>query len=303
MFAWVAVPALVLLLAGPAMAQSVPAGTFDKIRQAGAIVLGVREASYPLSYFDASGRPIGYHLDICRRVVDAVKTRLDMADLAVRTVLVTSQSRIARVVDGGIDLECGSTTNNAARQRQVAFAPTTYVASVRVAVKRSAGITSLSQLDGKTVVTTTGSTSVELLKARQIGRRFAIREVRGDDHAQSFHLLETGQADAFVMDDNLLAGLIAASASPNDYAIVGEALSVEPIAIMLRRDDPAFKAVVDETVKAMMKNGEIGRLYAKWFMSPIPPRDINLGFPMGAVLSGLIHYPSDDPVEAFRPSE
>ncbi|MBI3443820.1 MAG: amino acid ABC transporter substrate-binding protein [Magnetospirillum sp.] len=295
---------LALAFSGVSGTQAAEAGaTLDKVKRTGSITLGIREASYPLSYLDDQKRPVGYHIDICLRVVEAVKTRLGLPSLVPQMVPVNSQTRFAKIQDGTIDLECGSTTNNAARKKLVAFAPTTYVASVRTAVKRSSHISSLSQLNGKAVVTTTGATAVQLLKARGQGAGFHISEVFGADHAESFRLLEADQAAAFVMDDNLLAGLIANSAAPKDYEIIGETLNTEPIAIMLRKDDPAFKAVVDETVKAMMTSGEIARLYAKWFQSPIPPRGTALDFPMSAVLASLIQFPGDDPAEAFRPTE
>lgn len=294
---------LLALVLAPAAALAGPEPTLDKVTRTGAIVLGVREASYPLSYLDAAKQPIGYHLDICRAIAEAVKVRLGLAALEVRTQVVTSKTRIPQMVDGAIDLECGSTTNNAARQAHVAFAPTTYVASVRIAVKKSAGISKLAQLDGKTVVTTAGSTSVQLLKARVQGRSITVSEAFGNDHADSFKMLESDQAAAFVMDDNLLAGLIASSAAPKDYEILPQTLNTEPIAIMLRRNDPAFKALVDESVKAMMASGEVGRLYAKWFLSPIPPMNAALNFPMSPVLASLIRFPGDDPAEAFRPEE
>ncbi|BAE52586.1 amino acid ABC transporter substrate-binding protein [Paramagnetospirillum magneticum] len=277
--------------------------TLDKVKRTGSVVLGVREASYPLSYLDGDKKPIGYHVDICRRVTEAVKAQLGLAALEVRTEVVTSKTRIPRLLDGGIDLECGSTTNNAARQTQVAFAPTTYVASVRIAVKKAAHIGKLSQLDGKAVATTAGSTSVQLLKARVQGRDIKVTELFGNDHAESFKMLESDQAAAFVMDDNLLAGLIASSAAPKDYQILPQTLNTEPIAIMLRKGDPEFKALVDRTVKAMMESGEVGRLYAKWFQSPIPPMNAALDFPMSPVLLSLIKFPGDDPAEAFRPEE
>jgi len=296
----------VLLLAlalVPAAAQAGPEPTLDKVKRGGTIVLGVREASYPLSYLDAARQPVGYHVEICRRVAEAVKTELGLAALEVRTEVVTSKNRIGKMVDGAIDLECGSTTNNVARQAQVAFAPTTYVASVRIAVKKASHISKLTQLDGKAVATTAGSTSVQLLKARVQGRDIKVSEMFGNDHAESFRLLETDQAAAFVMDDNLLAGLIANSAAPKDYEILPQTLNTEPIAIMLRKGDPAFKALVDRTVKAMMASGEVGRLYAKWFQSPIPPVNTALDFPMSPVLASLIKFPGDDPAEAFRPEE
>lgn len=277
--------------------------TLDKVKRVGAITLGVREASYPLSYLDGGKQPIGYHVDICRRIADAVKARLGLASLEVKTEVVTSKNRIEKMTAGAIDLECGSTTNNAARQTQVAFAPTTYVASVRIAVKKAGGIAKLSDLNGKAVVTTAGSTSVQLLKARLQGRDVKVTELFGNDHADSFRLLESGQAAAFIMDDNLLAGLIASSAAPKDYLILPQTLNTEPIAIMLRKGDPAFKALVDETVKAMMAAGEVDKLYARWFQQPIPPMNAALDFPMSPVLAALLKYPGDEPAEAFRPEE
>ena len=291
----------ILLCANPCAAA--PSGTLDKVKQTGAITLGIRESSYPLSYLDGQGQPIGYHMDICRAIAETVRIQTGLAKLHIQMAPVTSANRIPKMVEGAIDLECGSTTNNRQRQKLVAFAPTTYVATVRTAVRAADGITHLAQLNGKTVVTTAGSTSVQLLKARQMGRDFKITELLGSDHADSFHKLESGEAAAFVMDDNLLAGLIANAANPKDFAVIGEAINTEPVAIMLRRDDPAFKALVDDTVKAMMKSGEVARLYAKWFQSPIPPKGINLGFPMSGVLSGLIQFPGDEPAESFRPAE
>ena len=291
-----------LVATSPALAGEQGA-TLDKIRASGKIVLGVRESSYPLSYFDAGGKAIGYHIDICHRIVAAVQARLGLPALTVEARTVTSQNRIPLMVDGSIDLECGSTTNNLARQKLVAFAPTTFVTTVRAAVKKSSGITSLAQLDGKIVVTTAGSTGMQLLLAKQHGGKFAITELYGNDHAESFHLLETDRAAAFVIDDNLLAGLIAVSAAPDQYRILDAVINVEPIAIMLRKNDPAFKALVDDTVIAMMKAGEIDQLYTKWFLSPIPPKNVNLNFPMGMVLANMIRFPGDEPAETFGQSE
>lgn len=277
--------------------------TLDKVRRTGTIVLGVREASYPLSYLDGDRKPVGYHVELCRAVAEAVRRKLGLAALEVKTETVTSRNRIAKMVEGAIDLECGSTTNNAARQVQVAFAPTTYVASVRIAVKKASGITKLGDLSGKAVVTTAGSTSVQLLQARLQGRDMKVTELFGNDHAESFRMLEGGQAAAFVMDDNLLAGLIAASSSPKDYTVLPQTLTTEPIAVMLRKGDPAFKALVDETVKGMMASGDMEKLYAKWFTRPIPPLNAALDMPMSPVLAGLLKYPGDEPAEAFRPEE
>ena len=285
------------LLAVPAFAQE--SGTLKKIKDSGGITLGIRESSYPLSYLDEKQQPIGYHIDICNRIVDAVKARLKLPALKVQHQAVTSQNRIPLVANGTVDLECGSTTNNEARQKQVAFAPTTFVTNVRMAVKKASGIQSLGQLGGKPVATTTGTTSVQLMRAHEKGRGIDFKEVYGKDHADSFLMLETDRAVAFVMDDNLLAGLIATSKAPNNYAIVGEVLSVEPIAIMLRRGDPEFKKLVDDTVKSLMKSGEINKLYARWFMSPIPPKQVNLNFPISELLKFLIESPSDAPAESY----
>ncbi len=289
------------LLAVPAFAQAATEtqGTLTKIRDNGSITLGIRESSYPLSYLDEKQQPIGYHIDICNRIVDAVKAKLKLPNLKVAHQAVTSQNRIPLVANGTVDLECGSTTNNEARQKQVAFAPTTFVTNVRMAVKKASGIQSLGQLGGKPVATTTGTTSVQLMRAHEKGKGIDFKEVYGKDHADSFLMLETDRAVAFVMDDNLLAGLIATSKAPANYAIVGEVLSIEPIAIMLRRGDPEFKKLVDDTVKGLMKKGELNKLYARWFMSPIPPKQVNLNFPMSELLKFLIESPSDAPAESY----
>jgi len=297
-----ALPVVFAIAALPAFAQTgaEPGGTLKKLKDGGSITLGIRESSYPLSYLDAGQQPVGYHIDICNRIVDAVKARLKLPALKVQHQAVTSQNRIPLVANGTVDLECGSTTNNEARQKQVAFAPTTFVTNVRMAVKKSSGIKSLDQLKGKPVATTTGTTSVQLMRAHEKGKGIDFKEVYGKDHADAFLMLETDRAVAFVMDDNLLAGLIASAKAPSDYAIVGEVLSVEPIAIMLRRDDPAFKKLVDDAVTGLMKSGELDKLYARWFMSPIPPKGVNLNFPMSEQLKALIKSPSDAPAEAFN---
>ena len=286
-------------LAVPVLAQDL-SGTLKKIKDSGSITLGIRESSLPLSYLDDKQQPVGYHIDICNRIVDAVKAHLKLPAIKVTHTPVTSQNRIPLVTNGTVDLECGSTTNNEARQKQVAFAPTTFVTNVRMAVKKASGIKSLDQLNGKPVATTTGTTSVQLMRAHEKGKHIDFKEVYAKDHADAFLMLETDRAVAFVMDDNLLAGLMVTSKNPNDYAIVGEVLNIEPIAIMLRRDDQAFKTVVDDAVKTMMKSGEIDKLYAKWFMSPIPPKSANLNFAMSDKLKELIKAPSDAPAEAYN---
>lgn len=275
-------------------------GTLKKIKDSGSVTLGIRESSIPLSYLDASQKPVGYHIDICNRIVDAIKLKLALPKLKVNSQPVTSQNRIPLVTNGTVDLECGSTTNNAARQNQVAFAPTTYVTTVRMAVKKASGITSLAQLDGKPVATTTGTTSVQLIRAHEKGKGVNFKEVYGKDHADSFLMLASDRAVAFVMDDNLIAGLIATSQNPGEYAIVGEPLSVEPIAIMFRKDDPQFKGLVHATVRDLIKSGEVAKLYAKWFTQPIPPKNANLNLPMSDALKGALQSPNDAPAEQYN---
>jgi glutamate/aspartate transport system substrate-binding protein len=283
------------LFATPALAD-----TLAKAKESGTITMGIRESSYPLSYLDDKQQPIGYHIDVCNRIVDAVKKQLNLPNLKVQHQPVTSQNRIPLVTNGTVDLECGSTTNNEARQKQVAFAYTTFVTNVRMAIKKASAIGSLEGLDGKPVATTTGTTSVQLMRSHEKGKNINFKEVYGKDHADSFLLLETDRAVAFVMDDNLLAGLIATSKNPKDYAIVGEVLNVEPIAIMLRKDDPAFKKLADDTIAGLMKSGELDKLYAKWFMSPIPPKNVSMDFPMSDKLKELIKNPSDAPAETYN---
>jgi len=274
--------------------------TLAKIKAAGKVVIGTRDSSAPLAYTTGDGKYSGYHVEICNRIVDAIKTSLKAPNLATEYTLVTSQNRIPLVVNGTVDLECGSTTNNASRQQQVAFAPTTYVTNVRIAVKASSGIHSIADLKGKKVATTTGTTSVQLLRKHERAQGVQFDEVFGKDHADSFLLLESGRADAFVMDDNILAGNIVNAKTPADFKIVGETLSEEPIAIMYRKEDPAFKKVVDDAVKAMMKSGEIDKIYAKWFTSPIPPRNVSVNMPMTASLKNAIANPNDKPAEDYK---
>lgn len=289
----------VSLAANPVFAEDL-AGTLKKVKESGSITMGIRESSYPLSYLDDKQQPIGYHIDVCNKIVAAVKDQLKLASLKVQHQPVTSQNRIPLVSNGTVDIECGSTTNNEARQRQVSFVDTTFVTNVRMAVKKSSGIKGLGQLDGKPVATTSGTTSVQLMRAHEKGKHINFKEVYGKDHADAFLLLETDRAVAFVMDDNLLAGLIATSKNPKEYEIVGEVLNVEPIAVMVRKDDPQFKKLADDAVNKMMKSGELEKLYTKWFLSPIPPKNISMNFPMSEQLKALIKNPSDAPAEAFN---
>jgi len=222
-----------------------------------------------------------------------------MSKIDVKYQPVTSQNRIPLVQNGTVDLECGSTTNNAARQKDVAFAPALYIEEVRIAVKKNSGIKSIADLNGKTVATTTGTTSVQLLRKNKRAQGIDFKELNGKDHSDSFLLLESGRADAFVMDGQILAGLISKAKNPSEYAIVGEPLSVEPIAIMYRKDDPAFKKVVDDSVRAMAKSGEVAKLYDKWFMQPIPPNNTKVNLPPSDATKAAWANPTDKPLEEY----
>ena len=274
------------------------ADTLEKVKGSGSITMGVRDSSGALSYTLGDGKYAGFHVEVCQRIIanaeKAIGKKLD-----VKYTPVTSQNRIPLVQNGTVDIECGSTTNNAARQKDVSFVVTTYVEEVRIAVKAASGITSIAQLKDRNVATTTGTTSVQLLRKHERANGVDFKEVFGKDHAESFLLLESGRADAFVMDDNILAGNIANAKNPKDFVITGEVLSVEPIAVMFRKNDPQFKAAVDDAIRAMMRSGELDKLYAKWFTSPIPPRNSNLNMPMGATLKALIANPNDNPMEAY----
>ncbi len=282
-----------------AAAFAAQAQTLAKIKESGSVSMGVRESSGALSYTLGDGKFAGFHVEICQRVLADIQKSLGMPKLDIKYQPVTSQNRIPLVQNGTVDIECGSTTNNAARQKDVAFAVTTYVEEVRIAVKASSGITSIAQLNGKNVATTTGTTSVQLLRKHERAAGVDFKEVFGKDHADSFLNLESGRADAFVMDGQILAGNIARSKSPADYRIVGEVLSVEPIAIMLRKDDPTFKKAVDDSIVAMMKSGEIARLYDKWFMQPIAPTNTRVGLPASDATKAAWAGPNDKPVEDY----
>jgi glutamate/aspartate transport system substrate-binding protein len=269
--------------------------TLAKAKAAGKVVMGVRESSAPLSYTLGNNQFTGYHVELCQRILKSV-----LPGTSVEYVPVTSANRIPLVQNGTVDIECGSTTNNATRQKDVSFALTTYVTEVRTAVKTTSKIKSVADLNGKNVATTTGTTSVALLRKNKRAQGIQFNEVYGKDHADSFLLLESGRADAFVMDDNILAGLIASSANPKNYTIVGETLNVEPIAIMIRKDDPKFKKAVDDYIRSAIKTGELNLLYTKWFMQPIPPKNTSVNLKMGAILTGLLKAPSDAPAEEFN---
>jgi glutamate/aspartate transport system substrate-binding protein len=290
--------AAALLATGGAQAQATN-DTLAKIKDTGAVTMGVRESSGALSFTLGDGKYAGFHVEVCQRALADIQKQLGLAKMDIKYQAVTSQNRIPLVQNGTVDIECGSTTNNATRQKDVAFAVTTYVEEVRIAVKANSGITSIGQLAGKKVATTTGTTSVQHLRRHERANGVNFEEVFGKDHADSFLLLESGRADAFVMDGQILAGNIAKAKNPADFRIVGEVLSVEPIAIMMRKDDPKFKTAVDNSIRAMIRSGDLAKLYDKWFMQPIPPSNTRVGLAASEATRNAWANPNDKPLEDY----
>ena len=284
---------LALAASSVCLAQSPP--TLDKVKAAGAITLAYREASIPFSYLDDKAQPVGFGFEICNKIVDEVKKATARPDLKVNLQAVTSANRIPLLTNGTIDIECGSTTNNSERARQVAFAINYFYTGTRFLVKSDSGIKGLGELNNKTVVSTTGTTNFRIMRNMITEKNLPIELVGAKDHAESALLVQTGRAAAFAMDDILLYGLRASAQNPAELAVVGEAIQVEPYAIMLRRDDPAFKTLVDGVLAGLMKSGEFEKLYKKWFQSPIPPKGINLNAPMGKELQDNLKLLSDKP--------
>jgi len=288
--------ALVLIAGAGALATSALAqetGTLKKIKDSGTIILGVRDSSIPFSYLDDKQSYQGYSVDLCMKIVTSVQRQLGLSTLNVKLNPVTSATRIPLMANGTIDLECGSTTNNLERQKQVSFAPTTFVTANRILSKKSAHIKSLADLRGKVVVSTSGTSNLKQLTTLNADQNLGINILPAKDHAEAFLMVETGRAAAFVMDDILLASLAANSKSPADYEISKEALSVEPYGIMLRKDDPAFKKAVDTAISNILTSGDINRIYNKWFMQPIPPKNITLNWPISDQFKAVIAKPTD----------
>ncbi len=278
----------------PAAAQE---GTLKKIKDSGAITIGHRDASLPFSYYDDKQQPIGYAMDLCAKIVDAVKAELKMPNLKTNYQLVTSANRIPLMANGTIDLECGSTTNNVARQEQVWFTMTHFVTANRWVSKKSAKLKTLQDLKGKTIVSTAGTTNIKQITEINAAQNLGMNIISANGHPEAFQMVETGRAVAFVMDDILLAGLAAQSRSPKDYEISSVALSVEPYGIMVRKDDKAFKDVADKALSQVYKSGQINAIYSKWFEKPVPPKNINLSLPMSPALKKVMANPtsSGDP--------
>jgi glutamate/aspartate transport system substrate-binding protein len=287
---------IALLASSGAFAQATD--TLAKVKASGVITMGVRDSSGALSYTLGDGKYAGYHVEICQRIIANVEKAVGRK-LEIKYLPVTSQNRIPLVQNGTVDIECGSTTNNATRLKDVSFLPTTFVEEVRIAVKANSGITSIAQLNGKNVATTTGTTSVQTLRKNERASGIDFKEVFGKDHSDSFLLLESGRADAFVMDGAILAGNIATAKNPADFKIVGEVLSVEPIAIMVRKDDAAFKKVGDDSVKEMLKSGEVAKLWDKWFLQPIPPKNTKVGYAASESTKAAWANPNDKPMEDY----
>lgn len=286
------------LLAAVLLATSLPASaqstsTVRKIKETKTIVMGHRESSTPFSYLvSGNSQPMGYSVEVCQRVIDVLKVALGVPELKVDYKLVTPKDRIPMVKHGSVDLECGSTTNNLERQREVSFSVTTFVTGIRLVAKKEAGIRMLLNLKNKTVVSTTGTTPLKLLKEYNETYRYNMNILEAKDHAEAFAMVEDGRAAAFAMDDVLLAALIAKSKHPGDYAITVQALSIEPYGMMMRRGDPAFKRAVDDAIVALFRSGELKKIYAKWFENPIPP-GINLQLPMSDLLQKVVTRPTD----------
>jgi glutamate/aspartate transport system substrate-binding protein len=278
-------------------ASAQPSDTLGKIKEAGAITIGSRDNSIPFSYrVDGNSDPIGFTNDICLKIVDAVKAKLKMPNLAVRYMTLTSTNRIPLIQNGTADLDCATTTNSLARQQQVAFAPSHFVTTITAGVKKNSGITSLADLKGKTVATVSGSTSVQLLRTYRRSGNIDVQEISGKDTVDAFLLLASDRAVAYVLDDVQLAALIATSKEPGDYRILKDVLRQEPYGIMFRKDDVPFKELVDHTVLGLMKSGAIDELYAKWFTKPIPPNSLNLNFPMSDAVRDAFRNPNSNGV-------
>ena len=281
-----------VLFAAPAVrAQST--GALKKIKDSGEMTIGYRDSSIPFSYLGADAQPVGYSLELCGRVVEAVKKQLALPTLKVNMQAVTSQNRIPLVANGTVTLECGSTVNNVERQAQVAFSDTTFVVATRFVAKKAANYRTIEDLKGKTVACTTGTNTIKRVRELSTARNLNLNIIAGKDHADSMLLMTSGRAEAFFEDDILLVGMAAASAEPQAYALSTEGYSVDPYALMFAKDDPEFKKLVDATLVSLFRSGEINRIYDKWFVQPIPPKNVALNFSMGAALKKAIAHPTD----------
>jgi ABC-type amino acid transport substrate-binding protein len=288
-------PLLSASLLALGVAATAHADTLKKVADSGKLTLAYRESSVPFSYVEGPGKPLGFSMDIANAVVQEVKKRTGKPVLEIEYIPVTSQNRIPLLVNGTIDLECGSTTNNSTRAKDVSFAINHFYTGTRLLAKKSSRIKNYADLENKTVASTTGTTNSQVMRKYNADKKLNMQIILGKDHADSMLLVEGDRAVAFAMDDILLFGLMANAKNPAEWEVVGDSLQVEPYACMLRKDDPKFKALVDGVITGMMKSGEFDRLYKKWFMSPIPPKNINLNLPMSAQLRDSLKAPSDKP--------
>ncbi len=275
------------------VAQAHAGDTLKKVVDTQSLKIGYREASLPFSYLDEHKKPVGYAIDLCLKIAESIRRDLKLKHLNIEYVPVTSANRLGATVDGKVDLECGSTTNNAERRKQVAFTIPHFIATVRMVARNNSGIGNWTDLQGKRVVSTKGTTTVKLMNERDKVRSLGLLLLEGRDHAESFSMVESGDADAFSMDDVLLFGLRANAKKPDDFVIVGDSLSAEPYAIMMRKDDPQFKNVVDREMARIINEGELLRYYNKWFQQPIPPKRVNLHMPMSYLLRDTLRFPTD----------
>ncbi|WP_349605502.1 MULTISPECIES: glutamate/aspartate ABC transporter substrate-binding protein [Cupriavidus] len=281
------------VMCGTAQAAEQLTGTLKKIKDTGVITLGVRESSIPFNYNLGGVRQVGYSYDINTKIVEAVKEQLKVPNLQVKEIPITSQNRITLLQNGTIDMECGSTTNNVERQKQVAFTNSIFIIGTRIMVKKDGGIKDWADLKGKNVVTTAGTTSERLLRKMNDDQKLGVNIISTKDHGQSFLTLESGRAVAFMMDDALLYGERAKAKNPADWIVVGKPQSRESYGCMIRKDDPQFKKLSDTVIAGMMKDGSINTLYTKWFMQPVPPKGLNLDFPLSEDMKALFKTPND----------
>ncbi|CAM5534771.1 amino acid ABC transporter substrate-binding protein [Eoetvoesiella caeni] len=291
LFSFLASIVMAVAVAGTVRAE----GRLDRIKTTGEVALGFRDSSIPFSYLDDKQQPIGYSMDICRGVVDALKKQLGLPQLKTKLVPVTSSTRIPLVANGTVDLACGSATNNEARQKQVSFAPTMFVTATRFAALKKSNVKDLDDFKGKTVVSTAGTSNIRWLTQVNAEKNLGMRIIPAKDHAEAFLMVGSGRAVAFFMDDVLLAGLAASSRNPDEWMISANAYTLEPYGIIEPKNDPQFKEAVDNAVKAMMKDGTVEKLYNKWFMQAIPPKNINLNLPMSEELKRVFANPTDSP--------
>ncbi|KEG20378.1 hypothetical protein H704_00615 [Bartonella bacilliformis Peru38] len=286
--------AIIVLIVSVAHAQN---DTLERIKQTGRITLGVRESS-GLAYALGNGRYTGFHTEMAENIINDISKKIGKP-IRIRYLPITSQNRIPLLQNNTYDFECGSTTNDTARGRSVAFAYTTYVEEVRIAVKKDSGIKSIQDLNGKTIATTTGTTAVQLIRQNGRAKNINFRVINGRDHADSFLLLESGRADAFIMDSSILAGSISRSRNPSDYMILDAVLSVEPIACMLRLEDKNFEQAINDSIVSQIKDGSLEKLYNKWFMEPIPPTNTVVGLPLSESIRHAWENPNNKPKEDY----